>query len=623
MSVFALLLSWSWFSDPGWARLAIAEHSRYWQEGFGGLLGDATAQDRFRQYLQVIDRNGYSLDLLLHLALPLITGLGAAGVIASGLYQPGGVDSLRPISGPVLYRGRRAVQQACALSRAECAADPLGPGIALYPGVCLSKRRETENLLFLGMPGSGKSQLIQPIIQQVIERGDRCLIYDEKKEYTERFYRKQSSLLIAPWDARSAQWDIAADCRNNIDAQLIAERTIPVNEREPIWGQGARLILVGGLLHCINTHGRAWGWRELAAFLALPESAMAQALRQAYPLAAHSVQEGSKTTHSLLMNLTSALSWIDELARLWPQAWQAKQRFAIRHWVGHEQTAYRTLILQNDPNQGPLAEPLINALLGLATASLLGLPDSQTRALWLFLDEMGNLPKNPSLLKWLSLARAKGGRLVMGIQDLAMLQETYGKSILDAKASMIGTLIALRVSGTGDTAGWVAKALGEREVERPQITRQADGSASRGWQHQVLPLVRPADLVGLPKASLAQGITGFLAVGGWNAVHQLTWPLRPLPQIAKAGIPNGHGADSATPEHKTSLGGFGTRGSGLGTRKLPRMFHSKTMPKKTPASAPQPQSQPQAQAQAQAQSERTASSRRSIRRHRTPASQAQ
>jgi cytoskeletal protein CcmA (bactofilin family) len=37
---------------------------------------------------------------------------------------------------------------------------------------------------------------------------------------------------------------------------------------------------------------------------------------------------------------------------------------------------------------------------------------------------------------------------------------------------------------------------------------------------------------------------------------------------------NGHGADSATPEPETSVGGAGTRGSGLGTRNLPRMFHS-------------------------------------------------
>ncbi|MEO5343758.1 MAG: Hpt domain-containing protein, partial [Gammaproteobacteria bacterium SHHR-1] len=37
--------------------------------------------------------------------------------------------------------------------------------------------------------------------------------------------------------------------------------------------------------------------------------------------------------------------------------------------------------------------------------------------------------------------------------------------------------------------------------------------------------------------------------------------------------PNGHGADSATPEPETSVGGSGTRDSGLGTRNLPRMFH--------------------------------------------------
>ncbi|MEO5343800.1 MAG: type IV secretion system DNA-binding domain-containing protein [Gammaproteobacteria bacterium SHHR-1] len=534
---FLLVVTWSWFGDSYWSKFSFFQHASLWREGLWGMLGNHASGARFQQYISVIRQQGYEVDLVLHLGLPLMAGLGS-GVAAAGLlYQPGGTDSLHQVSGPVLYRGKLGLKQAKALARAECSTDPIGPGISIYPGISLSKRRETENLLFLGMPGSGKSQLIQPIICQVIERGDRCLIYDEKKEYTEKFYSKQKALLIAPWDRRSAQWDIAADCRTEADAKLIAARTIPVSDKEPLWGQGARLILVGGILHCIRYQGRHWGWQELAEFLALPEAAMTQALQAAYPLAAKFVQEGSKTTQSLLMTVASSLSWVDDLAKAWPEAWSAKLKFSIRHWVRNEKTRYRTLILQNDPDNQSLAESLINALISLATSSLLNLPDSQHRSVWLFLDELGNLPKNPSLLKWLSLARSKGGRMVIGIQDLAMIQEVYGKNILDAKASMIGTVIALRVAGTGDTASWVSKALGEREVERPQITSQSDGSTSNSWQHQVLPVVRAADLTGLPKASPANGIQGFLAVGGWNAVHCLTWPLKPLPRIAKAFVP--------------------------------------------------------------------------------------
>jgi ATP-dependent DNA helicase RecG len=47
--------------------------------------------------------------------------------------------------------------------------------------------------------------------------------------------------------------------------------------------------------------------------------------------------------------------------------------------------------------------------------------------------------------------------------------------------------------------------------------------------------------------------------------------------ISPGHLPNGHGADSTTPEYETSFGRFGTRGSGLGTRKLPRMFHSNNL----------------------------------------------
>jgi para-aminobenzoate synthetase component 1 len=61
----------------------------------------------------------------------------------------------------------------------------------------------------------------------------------------------------------------------------------------------------------------------------------------------------------------------------------------------------------------------------------------------------------------------------------------------------------------------------------------------------------------------------------WQGLIQ---QLQAPPTQPREPQPNGHGADSTTPEYETSFDRFGTRGSGLGTRKLPRMFHSKGQP---------------------------------------------
>ena len=56
-----------------------------------------------------------------------------------------------------------------------------GPrGLYIAPHLALPKAAETKNILIVGEPNSGKSNLIRAMVDQSIERGDRVLLLCNK-----------------------------------------------------------------------------------------------------------------------------------------------------------------------------------------------------------------------------------------------------------------------------------------------------------------------------------------------------------------------------------------------------------------------------------------------------------
>jgi len=521
-------LTWNILSPPEWSSF---NHFDYLHSCAFSFINQH--QYRCTSYLNAVLTGETTRPLfIVHSLVSLLAGLISSTAVFLSLWTSGGKDRLRHIQGNQLYHYFQAVIRAKLKSRNERRKDNSGKGIFIHQKIRLSEKRLHQNMFFLGMPGSGKTTLINPILEQAIARNDHVIIYDEKKEFTSLFFDEETTSLIAPFDKRSAQWDIASDVSNLAQAKVIAASMIEVNEKEPLWGRAAQLVYIGAMMHCINKYKDKWGWQELADFISLDEASMSQALQQSYPAAAKLVVEGSKTTQSLLINLTTSLSWLDDLAIAWSSSYKDKNSFSINDFL-NKKSNKRVLIIQNDPQYSAISDPIINVIITLLTNNLLAMKNSQKRKVWLFLDELGNLRKNPSILKWLSLARSKGGVLVAGTQSLSQIYEVFGKNITDSIGSMIGTLICLRVSGTGDTAQFISESLGKRRVERPQP--QGNGNVS--WQPEELPVVPISALTSLPQASFKTGIHGFLSVVGWNDIYKLKWDLKIFPKIAEESIP--------------------------------------------------------------------------------------
>jgi hypothetical protein len=523
LPIFIGLLLWSWPS--------LSVHVNYWQDGLSGLIFEHSLSS-WLTYWNALAKQDWQLAFILHLALPAVIAGIPAFFCARRFYITGGKDGYRHISGACLYQGRTALIHAKKEAKREAKQGNSQPGLILHPQLQISKARESGNILVLGNQGTGKTVFIAPLIDQVIERGERAFIYDEKREFTALFYRPETTVLLAPWDARGMAWDIQRDAHNATQAQLIAERLIP-ESHEPLWSNGARMLFTG-MIEILNHTQTRWAWSELADILSCDEAVLQSQLSQYYPRAARFIVEGSKTTQSFFAQLVGSLGWIYTLADAWPKAYE--DGFCVRDWVSNSDTDKPIIIVQADKRYKDIGAPLANTLIALMTSHILAQTNSTKRELWLFIDELGNLPKNPALAEWMSLGRSKGCRICGGTQSISQLKHIYGEQEADTLLNMFTLFASMRVGAAGETAAYTAKAFGERVVERPTSSAGQGDGITQNWHRETLPLVSASNLVQLPQPN-KKGVVGYLLIPGYKAVYQLRWPYSKLPVISEEHCP--------------------------------------------------------------------------------------
>ena len=521
--VLILYMTWGWLTPWG----DFSNHASYWFNILKEILSQRTF-GLLETYWTFIVSHNYKWSFITYTFLSATIALFPAYKLASFIYASGGLDRYFHVSGPYLFYGRTALARAKKAAKREKGE----LGIKLHPNLQIKKKREPGNIFVVGSQGSGKTVFITPIIQQIIDRGERAFIYDEKREFTALFYNASSTILIAPWDARGTPWNIQADAKSNTEAALIAERLIS-ETKEPVWSTGARAIFAG-MMVVLNKTEKHWGWAELAKMLTEDRSALKELLSKHYPQATEYIEKDSKTTESYFAQLNTSINWIHTLAVAWPKAYESG--FTINNWVDNTDTNKPIIIVQANKRYKDIAAPIASAFISLLTSNITAQENSTTRELWLFLDEIGNLPKNPALLEWMSLGRSKGCRIVAGTQSISQLEDVYGKPQANTLLSMFTLLVSMRVGAAGETASDVSKFFGEREVEKPTSNIDKKAGIAKNWHREVIPLVSASELSQLPQPN-KKGVYGFILIPGYKAVYKLCWPYLNQKNISKEQVP--------------------------------------------------------------------------------------
>lgn len=336
--------------------------------------------------------------------------------------------------------------------------------LRLHPHLRLPKTHWTRHGLIYGSVGSGKTVVLSQVVDQVMRRNLRALIYDVKGDYTQMFAHFPHVRVLCPWDDRSVRWDIAADVDTADRARAFANGLVPKGgDKDGPWNAGTADIITGVLISLQHELGTQWGWPELARRLMLGQPELFALLEKHHPNAARLISNPtSASTSSMLMNLSAYISLVVDLAQAWPDS--SSPGFSWRRWVAARPLVERQILIQPGPDR-TMSGALIAAMINVISEAIVSpeLPDDEMgRSLFFLFDELTSIGRFdlPTLI---DKGRSKGAMVWCGLQDLAQMRAVYGPDIAKALVGMVGTHVVCQIQ-MSETRREIAELFGYRRI---------------------------------------------------------------------------------------------------------------------------------------------------------------
>ena len=329
----------------------------------------------------------------------------------------------------------------------------------------LKQSFEVQHLLIDGTTGAGKSVMIRKLVRWIRERGDKAIIYDKGCVFTSKFYRPETDIILNPFDARCANWDVWCDAKDAPDFENMAAALIPQHgDGDPFWVESARTIFSSTAYRMGQDSKPATTARLLSLILTSELEALGNFLEgtEAASLASKDIKKTAISIKSVLATYMKSLRFLDGLDDS-KRSDALQKKFSITDWVqDDEQSGF--LFLSSNAQQHASLRPLISMWLAIASNAILGLELDEDRRIWVLMDEMPSLHKLPELGSIIAEVRKFGGCYLIGIQSYAQLVKTYGKNAADEMFDLLNTRFFFRAP-SAQMAQISSKDLGEQEVD--------------------------------------------------------------------------------------------------------------------------------------------------------------
>ena len=367
-------------------------------------------------------------------------------------------------------------------------------------GVEYPLRAETQHTLLAGSTGSGKTQLMLRIVEQIEARNDRAIIYDKMRTFVPMFYRPETDIILNALDDRCPPWDAFNDARTIVEWNSIAEAIVQNQSDDPFWTLGAKSIFANTAARLAEVCKQKGTTPKLSDLLYLLTRTSIEELHnflKGTEAERHVNPAVEKMTSSMLSTLAQAITPLGYLKDPTPD----NPGFSIRKWMADD-TLKGKVFLTSRQDMHPTLQPLLTMWMSLFNTALMSQERSNDRLCWFLLDELPSLHRLPDLEDALAQSRQYGAAYVLGIQLVSQLEETYE---IKGAQTIMGLTRTKVIFNPGDpaTAKVMADAIGKTEVLRRNegislgARRIRDGV---NMNSQILQehVVLPEDLISLP-----------------------------------------------------------------------------------------------------------------------------
>ena len=513
------------------------------------------------------------MGLVFRTTVAAMTGLGVGGWL---VMQQKPTVGYRHVSGIQLRRGWEAEAEARQQAQGLCGAN--APFLNLHPDLPLPKNHWTKHAIFMGGVGSGKTQILWPLVDQLVTSHKKLFLYDVKGDFTQGLVadRNPRATIVSPWDARSGVWDIAVELSH--DRQLIqafATAFIPEQggSSSAFW-TGAGRTVMAGILECqYALFGTAWGWTQLAESLAMSAAdikGLFEFVKRDYAmvltpadmavidqaLAVIGNDPDSATAQSIFATIAAASRSMAILSAAWGVAdsfaierqRKAKRNrwFTMHEWVHADERTLgpkKRLIVRQGSDKDTTSK-LIRALVDVAATHIISptLADNEHgRTLAFVIDEWPTLGKVESLPSLIDKGRSKGCVCILAAQDTNQIQQAYGPEQSKALISMVGTHVICRMA-MGESRKTMAQNFGTRKVlvyGASETSSQSGTSQSGSWKEEawaVVPDTHLSSELGVDLTNTKRPLIKAIVSLGSDPLL-LRWPIFHAPKIGKADCP--------------------------------------------------------------------------------------
>jgi type IV secretory pathway TraG/TraD family ATPase VirD4 len=402
---------------------------------------------------------------------------------------------------------------------------------------------EAKHMQIMGDTGSGKSQLLMQLLDQIEGRGETAIVYDSAGEFTQRYYRaERGDIILNPMDARCPYWDPSSELRTPAEAQTIAVSLYqpPDDKQDDFFARTPQKIFAH-LLKYRPTPQQLIEWmsNEEEIDKRLANTPLASVIQ--------------KTSPDQRNGVLGSLAMIADSLRLLPSKEQAAERFKPAQdakedakekdtpelaearekksaWSATGWAEKRTgwIFFTSTEAEQDSIRPMQSLWIDLLVLRLLPLPKEGQKRAWFVLDELASLQRLPQLHTALTKGRKSNNPIIFGYQGKAQLEVLYGH-LAEVMLSQPATKIILKTAEP-EAAKWASELIGEIEIERVRET-VADGKRagkSFAMDRQIEPLVMRSEIQGL------NDLHAFLKLG--NYVTRFSFPYIERKEIAEGMV---------------------------------------------------------------------------------------